>query len=160
LKRVNPAIDVRPFTSPERSAARVESGRLLKGRSVRGRTGIERLLRALYAARLSGDLEAICRALSSDAQIQIASARLASPVAIEAAGIEKFRPLLALLIKTFKLGDLAILSMRIEGNQATVHWRANISSRITGAAILTDLIDVVEVRDGRIVNFDEVSVSR
>jgi ketosteroid isomerase-like protein len=41
-----------------------------------------------------------------------------------------------------------------------VLWRANVRSRITGATVPTEMIDVVEVRDGRIVNFNEVFVSR
>jgi ketosteroid isomerase-like protein len=123
-----------------------------------GQTEIDRLLRGLYAARLSGDLDAVCRSFSADAKFQIASASQASPVAIKAAGVEEFRPLLALLVKTFKLIDLTILSMVIEGAQATVHWRVNVRSRITGTTAPTELIDRLEVRDGCIVHFNEVFV--
>ena len=50
--------------------------------------------------------------------------------------------------------------MAIEDAQATVHWRANVRSRITGATVPTEMIDIVEVRDGCIVNFNEVFAPR
>jgi ketosteroid isomerase-like protein len=124
------------------------------------RAEIDRLMRDFYAARGRGDLEAVLRSFCTDAAFQIASANQDSPVAIKANGVDEFRPLLALLIKTFRLGDLTIRSMAIEDAQATVHWRANVRSRITGATVPTEMIDIVEVRDGCIVNFNEVFVPR
>ena len=123
-------------------------------------TQIDRLLRELYAARLSGDLEAVCRTFSPDAGFQIASASEANPVSIEAAGIDEFRPLLAFMIKTFKLAELNICTMDIRDAHARVHWRANIRSRITGATVRTEFIDLIDVRNGRIMNFSEVFVQR
>ena len=79
---------------------------------------------------------------------------------VSATGVEEFRPLLALLIKTFRLGDLKIHSITIDGAQATVHWRANVRSRITGTNVPTELMDIVEVRDCSIANFNEVFVRR
>jgi ketosteroid isomerase-like protein len=125
-----------------------------------GRTEIDRLMRELYAARARGDLDAVCRSFSNDARFQIASANQTRPVAIKATGIAEFRPLLALLIRTFRLGDLTILSIEIDCPQATVRWRVEVRSRITGATVATELIDLVEIRDGRIVNFNEVFVAR
>jgi ketosteroid isomerase-like protein len=124
-----------------------------------GRTEIDRLMRELYAARARGDLEAVCRSFSNDARFQIASAGQTGPVAIKATGVDEFRPLLALLIKTFRLGDLTILAMTIDDARATVHWRVNVRSRITGATVPTELIDLVEIRDGCIVTFNEVFVT-
>jgi ketosteroid isomerase-like protein len=121
---------------------------------------IERLMRDLYAARVRGDLEAVCRSFSASAGFQIASASKKRPVALKATGVAEFRPLLRLLIKTFRLADFTILKMEIVGAQATVHWRVNVRSSITGTLVPTELIDIVEVRRGRIVNFNEVFVPR
>ena len=123
-----------------------------------GCTEIDRLMREFYTARERGDLEAALRLFSADVGVQIASARQGNPVAIKANGISELRPLLALLIKTFKLSDLTILSMVIDRARATVHWRVNVRSRITGAVVSTELIDIAEVRDGRILDFNEVFV--
>ena len=47
-------------------------------------------------------------------------------------------------------------TVNLDAHQATVRWQANIRSRITGATVPTDMIDLIEVRDGRIVNFNEI----
>jgi ketosteroid isomerase-like protein len=125
-----------------------------------GRTHIDRLLRELYHARLSGDLEGVCRVFAADAKFQIAGASETGPAGIKANGIREFRPLLAFMIKTFKLGALKIRTMEIQEDQATVRWQADVQSRITGATVPTELIDVVEVRDGKIVNYNEVFMPR
>ena len=125
-----------------------------------GRTEIDHLMREFYAARVRGDLEAVCRSFSVDARLRIASANKPRPVAIHAHGVDEIRPLLALLFKTFRLGDFAILAMTVDGAEATMHWRANVRSKITGATVPTELIDLVEIRAGRIVNFNEVFVRR
>ena len=125
-----------------------------------GSIQIDRLLRELYAARSSGDLDRVCRVFAADAKFQIAGASEAGPAGIKASGIREFRPLLAFMIKTFKLGELTIRSMEIQEDKATVRWQADVQSRITGATVPTELIDVVEVRDGKIVNYNEVFMPR
>jgi len=122
-------------------------------------TEIDRLMREFYAERRRGDLEGVLRSFSADVRFQIASTKQGNPVAVKANGINELRPLLALLIKTFSVVDLTIRSITIDGVQATVHWRVDVRSRITGATVPTELIDIVEVRDGCIVNFNEIFVS-
>jgi ketosteroid isomerase-like protein len=124
------------------------------------RLEIERLLRELYAARLGGDLEALCRTFAKDSRLEIAGTSYASPMAIKAAGLDEIRTWLALLVKTFQLSDQEILSMIIDGEAAAVHWRATIRSKITGATVLTELVDVIRVRDGRIASYTEFFVPR
>jgi hypothetical protein len=46
--------------------------------------------------------------------------------------------------------------MLIDGANAAVHWRVKIFSRITGTSVLTALMDMIEVRDGRIQSFAEL----
>ena len=122
------------------------------------RLQIERLLNELYGARGRGDLDALCRIFSNDAKFQIVGAGHASPVAIKAVGISQIRSWLTLLIKTFQLKDQTILSIIIEGAQAAVHWRARIHSRITGASVLTELVDLIEVQDDCIRSYIEFFV--
>jgi ketosteroid isomerase-like protein len=122
---------------------------------------IERLLLELYAARVGGDRDAVCCLFSDDAKFEIAGASHASPIAVKAIGVAEFRPLLTLMIKTFKLSDHKILSMIIDGPNAAVHWRAKVQSRITGATVPTELIDLVEVSNSsRIVSYTEFFVPR
>jgi ketosteroid isomerase-like protein len=124
------------------------------------RVRIEGLLRELYDARVRGDLDRVCRIFSDDAQFQIAGASHGSPIAIMAVGIDEIRSWLALMIKTFQIKDQVILSVIIDGTKAVGHWRARVHSRITGATVMTELVDLVQVRDGRIVSYTEFFVPR
>jgi ketosteroid isomerase-like protein len=124
------------------------------------RLEIDRLLRELYAARVAGDIDGVCRTFSNHAAFRIAGASHANPIAITAAGIDEIRSWLALMIKAFQLGDHTILTMIIDGADAAVHWRASIHSRITGTAVLTELVDLIQVRDGRIVSYIEFFAPR
>jgi ketosteroid isomerase-like protein len=124
------------------------------------RAQIEHLMRELYANRVRGDLPAVCRSFSADAEFRIVSSGQASPIAISAKGIDEFRPLLELLIKAFRLSDLTISFMSIDGARVAVYWQANVRSKITGGTVPTELIDLLEISDGRIVNFREFAVPR
>jgi ketosteroid isomerase-like protein len=122
------------------------------------RSEIDRLLRALYAARARGDLDEVCRSFTDDARLRIGGASHASPIAIVANGVGQFRPWLALMIKTFEVSDLVVLSVIIDGERAAAHWQARILSRVTGAAVFTELVDLVQIRDGRIASYTEFFV--
>jgi len=124
------------------------------------RLEIDRLLRQLYAARVAGDLDGVCQTFANDAKFEIAGTSQTSPIAISATGLDQIRTWLTLLIKTFQMSDQAILSMIIEDAAAAVHWRAKIRSRITGATVSTNLVDLVQVRDGRIASYTEFFVPR
>jgi ketosteroid isomerase-like protein len=124
------------------------------------RLEVERLLRELYDARLAGDLERMCRTFTDDARLEIAGASYATPIAIRASGIAEIRTWLAPLVKTIQIGDQEILSMIVEDASAAVHWQSRIRSRVTGTSVLTDLIDVIRVREGKIASYIEFFVPR
>jgi ketosteroid isomerase-like protein len=134
--------------------------RVIEGNSMMNRLEIDRVLRELYAARVGGDLEAVCRIFADDAKFQIAGPSNATQISISSVGIEQLRPLLSAMIKTFKLSEHTILSMIIDGTKAAVHWRARVQSKITSQRVLTEHIDVVEIRDGRIASYIEFFASR
>jgi ketosteroid isomerase-like protein len=122
------------------------------------RPEIERLLHGLYAARQRGDLDAVCALFSDSATFQIAGASNVSPIGVKSVGVDELRPLLGLMIKSFKLSDLTILSMIVDGVKAAVHWRVKVHSKITGTTILTELVDLVEVNDRHIASYIEFFV--
>jgi ketosteroid isomerase-like protein len=132
---------------------------LPKGSGMINRPDMDCLLRELYDARVRGDLEALCRIFADDAKFQIAGPSQATQISVSSIGIEQLRPLLAVMIKTFKLSEHTILSMIIDGTNAAVHWRAKVHSRITGQRVVTELVDVVEIRGGRIASYIEFFVS-
>jgi ketosteroid isomerase-like protein len=132
---------------------------LSKGNGMINRSEMDRLLRELYDARVRGDLEAVCRIFADDAKFQIAGPSQATQISVSSVGIDQLRPLLTVMIKTFKLSEHTILSMIIDGSKAAVHWRAKVHSRITGRRLVTELVDVVEIRGGRIASYIEFFVS-
>jgi ketosteroid isomerase-like protein len=124
------------------------------------REQIDGLLRGLYAARLRGDLDAMCNAFADDAVFRIAGAGQVSAVSSRAVGVGEFRPLLAVMIKTFALRDQVILDILIDGMKAAVHWRAGVHSRITGTMALTEFVALVDIRDARIASYLEFFAPR
>jgi ketosteroid isomerase-like protein len=122
------------------------------------RRQVEELLRGLHAARLEGNLDRLCALFSPDARMRIQGTSDGKPIAVGASGIGQIRPWLAILVKTFRLGEYKLLSLTIEGERAAAHWRADIHSKITGALVPTELVDLIEVRGGQIVSYVEFFV--
>ena len=122
------------------------------------RADFERLLSELYAARAAGALERLCAVFGPDAVFKISGSSDGKPIALSAQGGVEVRSWLAVLVKTFRLSRHEILSMVIDGPRAAVHWRASIHSRITGTSVPTELVDLIEMRDGRIGSYVELFV--
>jgi ketosteroid isomerase-like protein len=125
---------------------------------MRNRLEIERLMQGLYAARKRGDFKGVSQCFAELAKFQIASAKEVSALAVTTSSAHEFRPLLAFLIKTFKLIDMTIISIVIDDAKAAVHWRANVHSKITGATVATEFVDLVEFQEGMIVSYIEFFV--
>ncbi|MGH8296178.1 MAG: nuclear transport factor 2 family protein [Steroidobacteraceae bacterium] len=123
-----------------------------------GRAQFQRLLAELYAARAAGALEPLCALFAADALFKISGSSDGKPIALSGQGNEEIRSWLTVLLKTFRLTRHEILSMVIDGERAAVHWRASIHSRITGASVLTELVDLIEMRAGRIASYVELFV--
>ena len=119
------------------------------------RLEIEKLLSELYAARVEGQLDALCALFAARASFKIAGASDGKPIAIAARGNAEIRSWLAMMLKTFKLNRYQQLAVVIEGGRAAVHWRVDIHSKITGVIVPTELVDLVEVSDGKISGYRE-----
>src|ERR1700758_3572414 len=122
------------------------------------RLKVEDLLRGLHTARLEGNLDRLCALFSSDAHMRIQGTSDGKPISIAANGVDQIRPWLSVLVKTFRLRDYQLLSLTIEGARAAAHWRVTIDSKITGALVATELVDLIEVRDGHIGSYVEFFV--
>lgn len=119
------------------------------------RLEFEKLLSDLHSARTEGQLDPLCALFAPQATFKIAGASEGKPIAICAHGSAEIRAWLAVMLKTFKLTRYQRLSLVIEGVRAAVHWRVDIHSKITGIVIPTELVDLVEVADGRITAYRE-----
>jgi ketosteroid isomerase-like protein len=121
------------------------------------RRQVEELVRRLHAARLDGNLESLSALFGPEARMRIQGTSDGKPIAVGASG-SQIRAWLSILVKTFRLGGYRLLSLTIEGERAAAHWRVDIHSKITGALVPTELVDLVEVRDGHIVSYVEFFV--
>jgi ketosteroid isomerase-like protein len=119
------------------------------------RSGVEKVLRDAYEARVRGDIDALGRIFANNARFEVAGSSQVSAIPARVEGAVQVLPLLGQMIKTFQLSDLRILSMVIEGSKAAVHWRAKARSSVTGEIADTQLMDIIEVKDGRITSFIE-----
>jgi ketosteroid isomerase-like protein len=119
------------------------------------RAQIESLLQEAYAARKRGDVEAITRTFADNPHFEMAGARQASPIALRCTDRDQFRTLMAGLVKSFEFLDHEILEMIIEGNRAAVHSRSRMRSGITGEEVVTELVDLITVENGKIASFIE-----
>ena len=122
------------------------------------RAEFEQLLRRLYLARVNGDVAGLCRLFAGDAQFRIAGSSDGKPIAIAARGMNEVRAWLTVMVKTFRLSDQRVLSMLLDGEHAAVHWQAKIHSRVTGAVVSTELVDLIKVRDTYITSYSEFFV--
>jgi ketosteroid isomerase-like protein len=118
------------------------------------RDEIERTLRTAYDARQRGDLDALAAVFAPHARFRMAGSN-ASPIATLVEGAEQYRPLFAGMIKTFEILEHKVVTLLVEGSKAAVQWRARMRSSVTGETVETDLFDLVEIENGRIVSFFE-----
>lgn len=119
------------------------------------RAQIESLLKEAYAARKRGDVEAITQAFVPNPHFELAGARQTSPIAIRCTEGSQFRTLMAGMIRTFEFLDHEILAMIIEGDRAAVHWRSRMRSGVTGEEVVTELVDLITIENGKIASFVE-----
>jgi ketosteroid isomerase-like protein len=120
----------------------------------------ERMIHQLHSARVGGDLAGLCRLFADQGRFEIVGASADKPIAIRASGIAEFRPWLAMMVKVFRLTNYSLLSLVVEWPRATAHWHADIYSKVTGVTIPTDLVDLVELGDDRILSYTEFFAPR
>jgi ketosteroid isomerase-like protein len=124
------------------------------------RSVAERLIRQLHSARLAGDLAGMCGVFAGAGRFEILGASADKPIAIRAANLAEFRPWLAMLVKVFRLSNYQLLSLTIEMPRVVAHWRVDIFSKVTGATVPTELVDVVHIEAERIAAYTEFFAPR
>ncbi len=118
------------------------------------------IIEKLHAARVAGDLAGMCALFADTGPFQILGASADKPIAIQAMDLKSFKPWLAMMVKVFKINNYAVLATVVEWPRATVHWRADIYSKVTGATVRTELVDILEVSEDRILSYTEFFAPR
>ena len=120
----------------------------------------ERLIQRMHAARVGGDLAGLCRMFEDEGRYEIVGASADKPIAIRTTNIAALRPWLSMMVKVFRLSDYKLLSLVVEWPRATAHWRADIYSKVTGVTVPTELIDLLELSEDRILSYTEFFAPR
>jgi ketosteroid isomerase-like protein len=120
----------------------------------------ERLIRDLHAARVRGDLTALCGLFAEQGRFEIRGASADKPIAITATSLAEFRPWLSMMVKVFRLSNYGLDSLVVEWPRAAARWRVDIYSKVTGVTVATELVDLVEIGANRIHSYCEFFVPR
>jgi ketosteroid isomerase-like protein len=120
----------------------------------------ERMVQQVHAARVGGDLTALCGLFADQGRYEIVGASADKPIAIRTSSIAELRPWLAMMVKVFRLSDYCLLSLVVEWPRATAHWRTDIYSKVTGVTVPTELIDLLELSEDRILSYTEFFAPR
>ena len=121
---------------------------------------VTRLIRDLHAARVRGDLAAVCGLFADEGRFEIRGASADKPIAITADNLAEFRPWLSMMVKVFRLSNYALQSLIVAQPRAAARWRVDIYSKVTGVSVATELVDLVEVNQNRIHSYCEFFVPR
>jgi ketosteroid isomerase-like protein len=68
-------------------------------------------------------------------------------------GVDEVRPQLTQLVKDFKFNAYEIVNVVVDGPNAAVHAKANITSTATGQTVDMELADFIEFKDGNVNSF-------
>ena len=55
------------------------------------------------------------------------------------------------LIDNFRFGDWKEIALLVDGDRAFLHWRAMVTSPVSGKSAEFDVFDLVTIRDGKII---------
>ena len=124
------------------------------------RSAAQRMMEQLHAARVAGDLNGMCQLFADRGRFEILGASADKPIAIQTVDLKAFRIWLSMLVKVYRINQYRLLSVTIEMPRIVTHWRADIFSKVTGATVATDLVDLAEIEGDRIISFTEFFAPR
>ncbi len=118
------------------------------------RTQIEDAIRSAYAARIRGDLDGVMAYFAADAEFEFNGRGTGfEAFSVPAKGADSIRSIMQAIIDTFRFEDWKEISLLIDGEHASLHWRARITNTRTGKADSFDVFDLISFHDGKISHF-------
>ena len=111
------------------------------------REQIERILDQAYAARQRQDLEAVMECFQPDSCFTVNGSDT------PATDAQQCRAAIGGLFQAFQLLEMHPHCRVIDPPRAAVHWRGKFRANNSGEVADTDILDLIEIRDGRIATF-------
>ena len=115
------------------------------------RKAVEKLVRGAYAARKRGDYDAMMELCAPSATLRLAGA----PEHFAFAGTTRGRAALRKQFEAlaqFAFANQKMLSLSVDGDRATVHWRAKVTFKPTGKSAVTEFCDLWTIRNGKMTS--------
>ncbi|MBL8587906.1 MAG: nuclear transport factor 2 family protein [Methylobacteriaceae bacterium] len=120
------------------------------------REQIAEVIRAAYAARVRGDVEACVAQFADDATFGLDARGAGHEAMLEPArGKAQLRAMMQALVDGFQFDEWREIALIVEGDVAALHWRARATVRATGRSDVFDTVDVIRMRGDKIVGFHQ-----
>jgi ketosteroid isomerase-like protein len=116
---------------------------------------IKAIIARLYAARKSGDVDAILRFFAENATFVMSGSKQASGIAIEAKGAGEIRAAMTNLLNAYDMHEQTILSFLVDDEKAAVHHRSKLKFKPTGEVFDTEMLDLWKLEGDKIVSVIE-----
>jgi ketosteroid isomerase-like protein len=116
---------------------------------------IRAIIARLYAARKSGDLNAILRFFDENATFAMNGSKQASGVAMEAKGTHEIRAALTNLLHAYDMHEQTILSFLVDDEKAAVHHRSKLKFKPTGEVFDTEMLDLWKLKGDKVISVIE-----
>lgn len=112
-----------------------------------------RLVRQGYAARVRGDVDGVLGAFTDDAVFRLNAAPFNPVTTVHAFVGDDLRLAMKQLIENFEFSNFEILDSVAEGSKMAVRSMFTVRARKTGKIAYTEILDLIEFRDGKICSF-------
>jgi ketosteroid isomerase-like protein len=116
------------------------------------RAAVAELIRSAYAARHRGDLDGLMSHFHEQCSYRLAGGPEASEVFMQPEGHQAVREQMAGLIATYVFSNIEELALTVDGDRATLHWRADVECRPTGRTGSFEIMDVFTIADGKLTS--------
>ena len=116
----------------------------------------EEMLRVMgdgYIARVNGDVDKLLAVFTPDAKFSLNAAPPQPTVSVMTEGAGGMRTALSQLVEAFEFKDLQIVESVVEGSKAAIRIRFTVTSRATGKSAVTESLDLIEFRDGKVASY-------
>jgi ketosteroid isomerase-like protein len=113
------------------------------------------VMRRGYDARVSGDVDAILGVFTQDAKFKLNASAPQKTVALATEGTSGMRNALQQLVDAFEFESCDIVDAVVEGSKAVIRIRFKVRSRQTNNVAVTESLDLVEFRDGKIASYTQ-----
>jgi ketosteroid isomerase-like protein len=119
------------------------------------RAAAEQLIRKSYEARRRNEIDATLDCFHPDACFSVAGTQAFAPTTSSFTGHGQLREGFRQMFPAWDWSRFQVEAILIEGERAAVHCKGTLVFTPTGQEVETQLVDLIRIQDGRIVDFIE-----